>query len=55
MPLILAGLAGVGFGLFFGGQLDDALEGAPSPFTLGGIAVWGLAGFGAFVLVKRFT
>lgn len=26
MPLILAGLAGLGFGSFFGSQADDAFE-----------------------------
>lgn len=34
-------------------QLEDAFGGAPSPFSIGGAAVWGLAGFGAFELAKR--
>lgn len=55
MPLFLAGLAGFGIGLFSGGQVDDAVEGAPSPLSVVGLAVWGLAAFGAWQIIRRVT
>jgi len=54
MPaLVWIALGAVG-ALLVSDKLDDLLGGVPSPVGPVGIAVWGLAGFGGFVLVKRF-
>lgn len=52
-------VAGLGAAAYFGSRVDDAIEditgGAPNPFSPFGLAVYGLAGFGAYCLYKRVS
>ena len=53
MPVLLALAGGAIVGAYVTNKLDDAFGGAPSPFTLGGAAVWGLAGAGGYLLFRK--
>jgi len=55
MPVLLWVALGAVGALLVSDKLGDALGGVPNPVSLPGAVVWGLAGFGAWQLVKRLS
>ena len=54
MPALIWIGVGAVIALLAKDKLDDTLGGAPSPVSLTGAVVWGLAAFGGVQAFKRF-
>lgn len=55
MPVLVWVAIGAVGALLVSDKLSDILGGVPNPVSVTGAAVWGLAGFGAWQVVKRLS